>query len=144
MINTLHLLKFFSLTVFFGFALLSCSSPKGEDEKKSPDSNLTELAGIYQMYVDDEPLNQNGQMYYLLNAQGVVLTSFGESATSAFQDVNQGLSSGLINTGTFKVSGNLLTFELEKSNGPTEWKLNKLEKTISRERASLRFVQDID
>jgi len=144
MTNTLHLLKFFSFTLFFGFALLSCSSPKAEEETKSPDSNLAEVAGIYQMYIDDEPLNQVGQMYYLLNAQGVVLTSFGESATSAFQDVGQGLNDGLITSGTYKVSGSNLTFELEKSSGPTEWKLNKLEKTISRDRASLRFVQDID
>ena len=133
-----------ALSLLMGQVLYSCSSPKAEEEKKSPDSNRAELGGIEEMYVDDEPLNQNGQMYYLLNAQGVVLTSFGESATSAFQDVNQGLSSGLINTGNFKLSGNLLTFELEKSKGPTEWKLNKLEKTISRDRASLRFVQDID
>lgn len=144
MANTLQLLKFFTFNLFFGFALLSCSSPKAEEETKSPDSNLSEIAGIYQMYVDNEPLNQGGQMYYLLNAQGVVLTSFGESATSAFQDVAQGLNSGLITTGSFKVSGNSVTFELEKSSGPTEWKLNKLEKTISRDRASLRFVQEIE
>jgi len=132
-----------TLSLSLGQFLYSCSSPKTEEEKKSPDSNLTELAGIYQMYVDNESLDQNGQMFYLLNAQGVVLTSFGESATSAFQDVNQGLSNGLITTGTYKVSGSNLTFELEKSSGPTEWKINKSEKTISRDRVSLRFVQEI-
>jgi hypothetical protein len=144
MTNALQLLKFFSFTLLFGFALLSCSSPKAEEETKSPDSNLAEIAGIYQMYVDNEPLNQNGQMFYLLNAQGVVLTSFGESATSAFQDINQGLSNGLITTGNYKVSGSNLTFELEKSKGPIDWKLNKSEKTISRDRVSLRFVQEIN
>jgi hypothetical protein len=139
--------KFIFLITFsisLGQFLYSCSSPKAEKETKSPDSNLAEIAGIYQMYIDDEPLNQGGQMYYLLNAQGVVLTSFGESATSAFQDVGQGLNDGLITSGTYKVSGSNLTFELEKSSGPTEWKLNKLEKTISRDRASLRFVQEIN
>jgi hypothetical protein len=59
-------------------------------------------------------------------------------------DVNQGLSNGLITTGTYKVSGSNLTFELEKSSGPTEWKINKSEKTISRDRVSLRFVQEIE
>jgi hypothetical protein len=132
-----------TLSISLGQFLYSCSSPKAEEETKSPDPNLSEVAGIYQMYVDGEPLNQNGQMFYLLNAQGVVLTSFGESATSAFQDVNQGLNNGLITTGTFKISGSNLTFELEKSSGPTEWKLNKLEKTISRDRASLRYIQEI-
>ncbi len=133
-----------AISLFVGLVFTSCSSPKEEKDTKSPDSNLAEVAGIYQMYVDGEPLDQNGQMFYLLNAQGVVLTSFGESATSAFQDVNQGLSKGLITTGSFKVSGSNLTFELEKSKGPTEWKLNKLEKTISRDRTSLRFVQEIN
>jgi hypothetical protein len=140
MMNIFHFLKFF----FFGFALLSCSSPKAEEETKAPDSNLAEVSGIYQMYVDGEPLDQNGQMFYLLNAQGVVLTTFGESASTAFQNVEQGLSSGLVTTGTFKVSGDNLTFELEKSNGPTEWKIDAIDKTISRDKVSLKFVQEID
>ena len=142
--NIFKYLSIATFSILLGFSFHSCSSPKPEEETKSPDANLAELAGIYQMYVDNESLDQNGQMFYLLNAQGVVLTSFGESATSAFQDVNEGLSNGLITTGTYKVSGSNLTFELEKSSGPTEWKINKSEKTISRDRVSLRFVQEIE
>ena len=132
------------ICMLVGLAFTSCSSPNAEEKTKAPDSNLAEVAGIYQMYVDGEPLDQNGQMFYLLNAQGVVLTTFGESASTAFQNVEQGLSSGLVTTGTFKVSGDNLTFELEKSNGPTEWKIDAIDKTISRDKVSLKFVQEID
>ena len=125
--------------------VLSCSSSNSNSEKEnfSSEANYSEYAGIYQMYVDGEPLNQNAQMFYLLNAQGVVLTTFGESSKTAFLNVEEGLRNGMVTTGTYKVSGTTLTFDLEKSKGPTDWKINSSDKSISRDRASLHFAEPI-
>ena len=70
-----------------------------------------------------EPLKLDGMnFYYIFNSKGVVLFAIGNTPQKAFYDIQNGIKSGRITTGTYTFEdGGLLKMELGSDKNESEW-----------------------